>query len=70
MKQSIEELVNNYDNIRGGKIALVYPEKYEDLCYKNVATILSNAYGNIISYDEIYKRLTSRRRNCNSIFSR
>lgn len=61
MKQSIEDLIENYDNRKGGKIAVVYPESQEKLCYEGVAKILCSLYGNIIAYDEILGRLSKRR---------
>lgn len=69
MKQTIEDLIENYDNRKGGKIAVVYPESQEKLCYEGIANILS-LYRDIISSDEIVERLLKRRKITNSIFSK
>lgn len=67
MEARLENIAQNY-NKKCGNIALIYPTSQEELCYRGISNILNKRYNNIISEDEIFNILSSRRKYSYSTF--
>lgn len=59
-EESIEQLAKRYKKMRWGYIAKAYSQNEEEETYKEIANIISDKYGHIVSFDEIVERLSKR----------